>query len=216
MPELDFRVERAHASELSAAPSVVLTLLLRNRPADVAIQAVALRVQVRIEPTRRTYDRGEEERLQELFGAPSLWARTLKTLLWANVPLNVPGFVGATSVELALPCTFDLDLAAAKYLFGVQQGEVPLTLLFSGTVFHAGADGLQVAPIPWTSEVAFRLDVATWRRALDLHYPQSAALQIGRDVFERLYRYRRARGLASWDAAIEGLLATAEAASARS
>jgi hypothetical protein len=211
MPDLEFRVRAAEAAAFSAAPGITLTLDVSAAPAGASVEAAALNVQVRIDPARRSYTPDEEERLRDLFGAPSLWARSLRSLLWTNVALNVPRFTGATAVELLLPCTFDLDLAAAKYLYGLEQGEVPLTLLFSGTVFHAGPDGgLQVAPIPWSREAAFRLPAQTWHAAIARHHPQRAVLPLERAVFDRLYRYRQERGLTSWDAAVESLLAAVD------
>jgi hypothetical protein len=216
MPEVDFRVESAAALEAAAAPVLALTLKLFATPRGTEIQGVALRVQVRIVATQRRYDRDEEERLHDLFGAPSLWGRTLKSLLWANVHLNVPGFTDQGEIDLMLPCTFDLDVAAAKYLYGVQRGVVPLTLLFSGTIFYAGPDGaLQISPIAWSKEVTFPLPVATWQSAIEMHYPNRAALEVRRDLFDRLYRYRQQRGLTSWDAALETLLAAEPQPSAK-
>ena len=34
-----------------------------------------------------------------------------------------------------MPLSYDVDVAAHKYLAGLEDGEVPLLLLFSGTVF---------------------------------------------------------------------------------
>jgi hypothetical protein len=41
---------------------------------------------------------------------------------------------------------------------------------------------------------------------MDHHYPGMAWLSLHRDVFDRLYAYKRRRGLATWDQAIEELL----------
>ena len=63
----------------------------------------------------------------------------------------VPSFTGATEFELPVPCTYDLEVAATKYLYALPDGEVPLSFHFSGTVFYRGDDGrLQVALVPWT------------------------------------------------------------------
>src|SRR5262249_36757096 len=98
-----------------------------------------------------------------------------------------------------------------KYFAGLDDGEVPLRLLFSGSVFHAGDDGaLRVAPIPWSKEAEYRLPVRVWRAMMDLYYPDSAWLCLRRDTFERLYRYKVGRGLPTGERAVARRLAAAE------
>ena len=53
----------------------------------------------------------------------------------------VAGFAGETEVDLPVACTYDFEVAAAKYLHALGDGEVPLLLLFSGTVFVARRAG---------------------------------------------------------------------------
>ena len=84
---------------------------------------------------------------------------------------------------------------------------MPLELLFSGTVFFAGPGGLlQVAQIPWDREARCELPVGVWREAMDRAFPGTAWLRVRRDVFDRLQSYKSARGLLTWDAALEELL----------
>src|SRR5262245_66547252 len=99
---------------------------------------MALRCQIRIEPNRRRYSDAEAERLLDLFGERSRWGETLKPMQFAELSVMVPGFNGGTEVDLAVPCTYDFEVASAKYLHGVEEGAVPLLLLFSGTVFIKG------------------------------------------------------------------------------
>ena len=92
----------------------------------------------------------------------------------------------------------------------MEEGEVPLCFLFSGTVFYQGDGGrLQVAPISLDKEANFRLPVAVWKRMMDHYYPHSAWLCLDRDVCDRLLRYKASHGLPTWDKAIESLLAEA-------
>jgi hypothetical protein len=175
------------------------------------VDSIALRCQILIDAARRPYAARESEALLDLFGPPSRWGRTLKTMLWTHASTVVPGFNGSTTVDLPVPCTFDLSVSAGKYFFALEDGDVPLTLQFSGTVFWRDDDGaLSAAPIPWTKETTYRLSVATWRTMMDEHYPGSAWLCLGRDVVDRLNRYKARRGLPSWDAAIDRLLASAD------
>ena len=55
--------------------------------------------------------------------------------------------VRPTSI-VALPCSYDFDVAANKYLYALDDGEIPLLMLFSGTVFTRGANGFSVAADP--------------------------------------------------------------------
>jgi hypothetical protein len=41
---------------------------------------------------------------------------------------------------------------------------------------------------------------------MDHYYPNSAWLCLRKDVFDRLYEYKRQRGLPTWEQALESLL----------
>jgi Family of unknown function (DUF6084) len=208
MPDLSFRVSGAEAVSLAAQPLISLKLQISNAPAGETIHAVNLRTQIQIEAPRRHYDSEEKERLLDLFGSPERWGKTLRPFLWTHVSTVITSFSGTTAAELQVPCTFDFNVAATKYFHAVSDGEVPLILLFSGTVFYAGSEGaLQVAPISWDKEAPFRLPVRVWREMMDLYYPNSAWLSLRRDVFERLYQYKVQRCIPTWEDALEGLLA---------
>jgi Family of unknown function (DUF6084) len=133
-----------------------------------------------------------------------------RSLLWTNATLVVPGFEDRTFADLALPCTFDFNVAAAKYFYALEDGEVPLSLLFSGTVFEARADGgLAVSQVPWEKGADFRLPVQVWKEVIDLYYPDSAWLCVRRDIFDRLYLFKSVRGLPTWELALEARLGEA-------
>lgn len=123
----------------------------------------------------------------------------------------MPGFTGATEAIVPVPCTHDLTVTAGKYFFALEGGEVPLMFQFSGTIFWRDEDGsLQVAPIPWSKEAAFRLPVATWRALMEEHDPDSAWLCLRRDTVDRLNRYKAHSGVPGWDEALVRLLAAAD------
>jgi len=86
---------------------------------------------------------------------------------------------------------------------------VPLNLLFSGTVFYEGEDGLQVTQISWEKETNFALPVAVWKEMMEIYYPNSAWLCLRKDAFDALRKYRSSLSLTSWEAAIERLLESA-------
>jgi hypothetical protein len=45
---------------------------------------------------------------------------------------------------------------------------------------------------------------------MDHHYPGMAWISLRRDIFDRLYAYKRQHGFAGWDQAIEQLLPATE------
>jgi hypothetical protein len=208
MPDLRFAVEEAVATPNAAAPT--LTFKLRITDAEMQpIQSIALRVQVQIEPTRRRYTDAEQAHLQELFGEPERWSKSLHPLLWTNTSVNVPAFDGSVVVDVPVPCTFDFNVAVTKYIYGLDDGEIPTSLLFSGTVFHAGRVGLQIAQIPWDREASYRLPVRLWKEMMDIYYPHTAWLCLQRDVFEKLYDFKSQHGLPTWEQTIECMLSLA-------
>ena len=77
---------------------------------------------MKIEPQRRHYDDAEEARLYELFGETPRWGDTLRPFLWTHVSAIVPGFDGATEIDLPIVCTYDFEVAAAKYLHALDDG----------------------------------------------------------------------------------------------
>ncbi len=192
----------------AAAPLLALKLSITNADAAELIQSVALRCQIQLEVTRRRYSATEQERLLDLFGEPERWGQTLRTMLWTHVSVVVPPFTGSTVVDLPVPCTFDFTVAATKYFAGLDDGEIPLCLLFSGTVFYEAAEGaLQTTQISWEKEAKYRLPVQVWQQMMDMYYPNLAWLSLRRDVFDRLAQYKRQRGLPTWEQTLESLLA---------
>jgi len=211
MPNLDFRIEGASIIPFSAMPQLGFLLKVENTPADEVIHTAVVRCQIQIEATRRHYDSDEQARLLDLFGEPERWSQTLRSMLWTHASIVAPQFSGSTTVEIPVPCTFDFNIAATKYFHALNDGELPLCFLFSGTVFYAGAqDALRVAPISWEKEAKFRLPVKTWRALMDGYYPNSAWLALRKDVFERVYQYKMRKGIPTWEQAFELLLASVE------
>jgi hypothetical protein len=211
MPDLNFKVEEAAVVPFAIAPTLALKLRIANVDPAEAIHTVALRCQIQIDVTRRRYSAEEQASMRDLFGEPERWSQTLRSLLWTHVSLVVPGFTGSTVAELPIHCTFDFNVAVTKYVEGLTGGEIPLNFLFSGTVFHAGPDEvLQVAPISWEKEARFSLPVKVWREMMDAYYPNTAWLNLRRDVFDRLYQYKMQHGMPTWEQALENVLPVEE------
>lgn len=211
MPELHFAIEGAEALANAAVPIIALKLRITNLPASEPIHTLALRCQVQIEPAKRSYLPREREQLHDLFGEPERWSRTVRPLLWMNVSVGVPGFSDNTLIDVQLPCTFDFNVATTKYFHAVESGEIPLGVMFSGTVFYKGPDGaLQVAQVPWDREANFRLPVSMWKQMMDMYYPNTAWLCLERDAVQQLYDYKMRHGIPTWEKAIARALAAAE------
>jgi len=211
MPDLDFQVESVEAVPFAVAPLLNFKLRVDNSNPDEWIQTVALRCQIQIEPTRRQYNPEEQEKMLDLFGEPERWGQTLKTMLWTHASTVVSPFQNSTTVDLPVNCTFDFNVAGTKYFAGLEDGEIPLLLLFSGTVFYEAEDGaIQVAQISWSKEAQFRLPVSVWREMMEHYYPNSAWLILRRDAFERLQKYKMQRGIPTFEQALEKLLLAEE------
>lgn len=211
MPDLAFQIESAEVPQFAATPQIALKLRITNPDPAEQIHSIALRSQIQMEVTRRRYSPAEQQKLLDLFGEPERWSQTLRSLLWTHVNVNVPPFRGSTVVDLLVPCTFDFNVGATKYFYGLSDGDVPLCLMFSGTVFYArDEEHLQVAPISWDKEARFNLPVKLWRDMMDAYYPNTAWLCLRRDVFERLQEYKVRHGIPTWEQALESMLETNE------
>jgi hypothetical protein len=211
MPDLNFQVERVEVVSNAASPLLALKLRLTASDPNETIHTVALRCQIQIETTRRKYTPEDQAKLRDLFDDPSRWSQTLKNLLWTHASIVVPSFQGTTIVDLPVPCTFDFNVAATKYFDGLSDGEVPICVQFSGTVFYASPQGnLQVAPISWDKETRFKLPVKVWREMMESYYPNSAWLCLHKDAFDRLHQYKVRHGIPTWEEAIESLIPVEE------
>jgi Family of unknown function (DUF6084) len=196
-------VRDAAAPTLSFALGVIET---SNRE----VFTIALSAQINIDPARRQYDADTRAELVELFGAPERWASTTKSFVWAQVSTLVPSFTGETTFTLPVPCTYDLELAAAKYLYTLPDGVAPLAFHFTGSVLYRGDSGeLQVVLIPWTCSADWRMPIATWREMMGSYYPNGAWVRLDHDTMATLSRFRAREGLPSYDACVAELLGDA-------
>jgi len=207
---LRFHVAGAEAARYAAVPTLLFHLHVADGgPAPID---VALRCQIRIEPHRRRYTPTEEHRLLELFGETPRWGDTVKPFLWTNVSVMLPQFQGELRTDLAVPCSYDFDVAAAKYLHALDDGDIPLVLLFSGTIFSQGPARLQIAQVPWNTETTYRLPVCVWRTLMDQYFPNSGWLRLQRESLDGLLRFKAAHAIPTWDGVVDRLLKDAGAA----
>jgi hypothetical protein len=205
-PEVEFSVIGARPVKYAAAPMLALDVQI-TETAGRPVYMLALTIQLMIEPARRAYDDVAHERLVELFGAPERWAVTTRSLLWSTLDLVVPAFTGTTTVTVPVACHYDLELAAAKYLHSLADGEAPLALHFNGMVYYPGeAGGLQIVLLPWSNSIGFRMPVRVWRETIEHYYPGTAWVGLRAETLEALQRAKRKRGLATLDATVAALV----------
>ena len=209
MNPLRFEVVSATPAARSASPAIVFRVRITGAPDG--IRAVALRCQIQIEARRRQYEPDEEQRLYELFGTPAQWDRTLRSLVWTQASAMVPAFSGDTDFDLVAPCSYDLHIAAANYLHGVRGRDVPLSFLFSGTVFavQAASTALSIQPVSWDSEAVYRMPDGIWDAAIDRFFPGRGWIVLSRDTIDALQQFKGEQALPTWDDAVAALLRAA-------
>jgi hypothetical protein len=207
MPDLSFEVINAEVAAYSVLPMLIFKMRIANAIEEEQIQNVNLKCQIMLAVTRRRYNGEEKAKLQELFGEPERWGSTLRTFLWTHVTTVVPRFSGSTIVDLPIPCTYDFEVVSTKYFNALEEGEIPLTFLFSGTIFYQGEAGnLQIGQISWSKEASYRLPVALWKEAIEASFPNSAWIRMQKDVFDQLYQYKITHGLITWEEVLTRLL----------
>lgn len=208
--DLSFEITGVQPDPHALVP--VLEFGLRVGAGDgVRVQSLQLACQVRVEPDRRRYGHDAEALLRDLFGTPDRWGETLKPFLLTHATVAVGRFTTTTDVALAVELSYDLEVAAGKYLHALDDGDVPLLFLFSGSVFLRTDQGTQVQQVPWDVEARYRLPVRVWDELMDLHFPNSGWLRLERDTLDALQRHKAAHALATWDHVIQDLLVDREA-----
>jgi Family of unknown function (DUF6084) len=209
MTTLTIGVTRAEPMPHTAAPGIAFRLRIAELSGR-RVHAIALRCQVRIEARGRRYTRDEQGRLYELFGDVSQWDRTLRGVTWTQTSLVVPSFERQIDIDLPVSCTYDLEVASAKYLHAVREADVPLVFLFSGTIFTMEDGALRVEPVPWDLEATFRMPVQVWQSTMDQFFPGGGWLRVRRDTIDRLQAFRGRHAVLTWDEAIDLLLEFAD------
>ena len=203
MIDLEFSIAGANTDPHAAAPTIVFRVAITS---SQPVHAILLRCLVQVEPRRRRHSTGEQERLTDLFGEPDRWRDTLHPLVWARTTISVPAFDRGVEIDLPVACTYDFEVASAKYLAALESGEAPLLFLFSGTVFAKTEGGFQVQQVPWDREASWRMRASLWREVMDAHFPGCAWIRVRRESLDALERFRARRGLTNCDEAIEALI----------
>jgi hypothetical protein len=205
MGELSFECVDVVPERYGVAPTLLFRLRITEHGGD-PIHSIALRCQIRIEPQRREYDESEQAKLADVFGERSRWGQTLRPMQFASVSVLVPGFTGSTEVEVAVPCSYDMEVASGKYFHALERGSVPVVLLFSGTVFGKGDKGFWVRQVPWDDQAMCAMPVTVWQELMNLYFPRSSWLRLHHDTMDALLRYKARHAIPTWDDTIVSLL----------
>ena len=205
MSDYRFSVRDVLSEPYAAAPQLTARVRVEETT-GVQVHAIALRCQIRIEPQRRRYDDASAAALVGLFGERARWSDTLRSFTWMHCNATVPGFSGSTEFALAMPCTYDLEVIGTRYLHALDAGDIPLTFLFSGTIFTRGETGFAVEQVPWACESRFDLPVFVWRQMIESYFPNSGWLRLDSGTLVALAGFRARHGLISWDETISKLL----------
>ena len=207
MPDLNFEVLDATAPPFAAAPLIAFKLRITNAVEQELIYSVSLRCQIQIAATRRRYSPEAQAKLLEVFGEPHRWGETLRSFLWTHANAVVPEFSGSIDADLLVPCTYDFEIMSTKYFNALEDGSIPLTFLFSGTMFYQGEhDNLQVGQISWSKEASYRLPVTVWKAMIERYFPNSAWILLQKDIFDQLHRYKATHSLPTWEETVLHLL----------
>src|ERR1700728_327647 len=205
MADLVFDCIGTRADKYAVAPQMLVRLRI-SETSGQRVEAIALRCQIRIEPARRRYTEDEAERLNDLFGDVQRWADTLKPVQFTNISIMVPGFTGSTEIDMPVPLTYDMENGATRYFAGLDDGEVPLLLLFSGSVFSLADGRMSVTQVPWSKEASYRLPISVWREAIDAHFPNSSWIRLSSTAMDELLRYKMRKALPTWESVVLALL----------
>lgn len=211
IPAPEFELISARHVDHAATPTLVFAMAI-SEPEGHDVYMIALGAQIQIDPSRRGYDESTRERLRELLGPPETAPASTQSIFWTRIDTLVPSFLGQTTIELHVPCTYDLEVTTAKYFNALRDGSIPLSFHLSGTVYYRnGAGALQVVQVPWSATAQYSLPVAAWRAMIAEHYPTGGFIRLGDDTLAALQRQRVARGLPTFDACVAELLAGADA-----
>ena len=206
MPDLSFVIERGSPVLQAAAPMMAFRVRIANQSLE-RIHAIALDCKIHVEAPSGPPTRHVRDRLEELFGEPSRWASATRPMLWARAGAIVKSFSESAVCEIEVPCSFDFNLAATKFFYGVEAASAPLLFEFSGTAFPDG-DPAPIAP----RTARFTLPMSVWSELMENYYPDSTWLRLPRSVFQRLAQFKDENLIPTWEDVLERLLPTPQEA----
>lgn len=209
MSALTCEIIGARVEPYAAAPLMSLRLRI-TESSGRRIDTIALRAQIQIDPRKRQYTPSEERKLVELFGEAHRWGESLRAVHWVHAAIMVPPFTDSTEIDIPISCSYDFEVASSKYFDALEDGEVPLLLLFSGMMFPKSPSGFSAEMVPWDLECSYRLPARLWRDTMNQYFPNQAWIRLDKDTFDELYRFKTRLGLLSWEQTLRKLFESAE------
>jgi hypothetical protein len=207
VPDLSFAVDNVCPVIHAAVP--LLSFKIRIVNADLeTVQTAVLDCRIEVEAPPEPLPKFTQDRLQELFGEPSGWAESTHPMPWARANAVVGPFDGSSRCELQVPCSFDFNVAATKYFYGLETSSAPLQFEFTGTCFTDRS----AAPIAPSRRARFVLPMSVWSELMDTYYPDSTWLRLPRRVFQRMSQYKIENRIPTWEDVLERLLPTGQEA----
>ena len=202
---LEFTILGAEPIEYAATPGVRFHLHV-TEPEGREVYTIALSSQIHIDPARRSYDDATRERLVELFGAPERWGATTHPFQWARIESLVPSFTGSTAFTVEVPCTYDLEVASAKYFDVAARRR---RAAHASTSTGPCSTGRRRSPAGRARALELlgaleRCRSTVWRRTIDAHYPGGGWVRLQQDTLEALAARKAERGEHSFDATVRG------------
>ena len=205
-PQVTIEILGASHEPFAAQPTLRFELSV-SEPTDRAIYAISLKAQINFDPARREYDASTRVDLVELFGVPERWPSTTRSFLWCHSSTVLHSFTGATTFGLEVPCTSDLEVTAARYVSALPDGDVPITMHFTGRVLYQGPQRqVQAVHLPWSTSASYRMPVDVWRKMMKHHHGNSGFVLLHEDTITALKKHKRVHGLHSMDAVVLDLL----------
>jgi len=205
-PEVKLEILGAAHEPFAAQPTLRFEMSVYE-PTNRPIYAISIKAQINFDPARREYDAATREDLVELFGIPERWPSTTRSFLWCHASTVVHSFTGATTFGLEVPCTSDLEVTAARYVSALPDGEVPITMHFTGRVLYQGPERqVQAVHLPWSTSASYRMPVDVWRKMMKHHHGESGFVLLHHDTLAALKKHKRINGLHSFDAVVLDLL----------
>ena len=119
-------------------------------------------------------------------------------------------------VDLDVPCSYDLEVAASRYLDALADGEVPLEFLFSGSVFYIGRTArCRRRGCRGRARRSTGCRCGVWKETMERYFRGTAWVRLSKESFDRLSAYKSRNALATWDDALDGAGPMSDPAHAR-
>ena len=197
VPEPEFAVARRRGGRRTPRRRRCASTLRVTRATGREVHTIALTTQIQIEPARARLRRRRRASGSSISSAsPSAGRRPTHELPLGQVDVLVPSFTGATTFELAVPCTLRPRARRRRSTSTrCPTARSPLAFHFTGTSSTAATtDRLQVTLVPWSCSARWRCR-SRLAAADGAHYPGGGWVRLQRRHARRAAPPPHERGL---------------------